>query len=75
MVNGSGLLDGVVAAVLGESPTATLCGSYLAEHGATVYKIAACAGLLSQPVCAVSPVTCPIREGEICSVERPPGSM
>jgi crotonobetainyl-CoA:carnitine CoA-transferase CaiB-like acyl-CoA transferase len=39
MVNGSGLLDGVVAAVLGESPTATLCGTYLAEHGATVYKI------------------------------------
>ena len=39
MVNGSGLLDGVVAAVLGESPTATLCGAYLAEHGATVYKI------------------------------------
>jgi formyl-CoA transferase len=38
MVNGSGLLDGVVAAVLGESPTATLCGTYLAEHGATVYK-------------------------------------
>jgi formyl-CoA transferase len=39
VANGSGLLDGVVAAVLGESPTATLCGSYLAEHGATVYKI------------------------------------
>ena len=39
MVNGSGLLDGVVAAVLGESLTATLCGTYLAEHGATVYKI------------------------------------
>src|ERR1700689_1651430 len=38
MVNGSGLLDGVVAAVLGESPTATLGGTSLAEHGATVYK-------------------------------------
>jgi crotonobetainyl-CoA:carnitine CoA-transferase CaiB-like acyl-CoA transferase len=39
MINGSGLLDGFVAAVLGESPTATLCGTYLAEHGATVYKV------------------------------------
>ena len=39
MVNGSGLLKGVVAAVIGESPTATLCGACLAEYGATVYKI------------------------------------
>ena len=39
MVIGSGLLNGVVAAVIGESPTATLCGTYLAEYGATVYKI------------------------------------
>lgn len=39
MVDGRGLLDGVVALVVGESPTATLCGTYLAEHGATVYKI------------------------------------
>jgi crotonobetainyl-CoA:carnitine CoA-transferase CaiB-like acyl-CoA transferase len=39
MVDGRGLLDGVVALVAGESPTATLCGTYLAEYGATVYKI------------------------------------
>ena len=39
MVDGSGLLDGVVALIVGESPTATLCGTYLAEYGATVYKI------------------------------------
>jgi len=39
MVDGSGLLDGVVALTVGESPTATLCGTYLAEYGAAVYKL------------------------------------